>query len=169
MVVSDLSCSMWDLCCSWESCVVVQGLSRHGAQGLEHKAHRIFVPDPGIEPGSTRIGGRCFNLWATRELTWSISHFYSISTHRRSCVWLFVIPWTVTHQALLSMEFSRQEYQDGLPFPSPGDLPEPGFEPRSPTFQADSLPSEPPRKPFQTQAKEPQWTAKTFKIIFLLL
>ena len=44
------------------------------------------------------------------------------------------------------MGFSRQEYWSGLPFPSPGDLPDPGFEPRSPVLQADSLPSEPPGK-----------------------
>ena len=54
------------------------------------------------------------------------------------------IPWTVAHQALLSMGFSRQEYWSGLPFPSPGDLPNPGIKPRSPTLQADALPSEPP-------------------------
>ena len=51
-------------------------------------------------------------------------------------------PWTVAHQAPLSMGFSRQEYWSGVPFPSPGDLPDPGFEPRSPALQADSLPSE---------------------------
>ena len=47
----------------------------------------------------------------------------------------------------LSMGFSGQEYWSGLPFPSPGDLPDPGIEPGSPTLQADSLPSEPPGKP----------------------
>ena len=57
-----------------------------------------------------------------------------------SRVWLFAIPWTVAHQAPPSMEFSRQEYWSGLPFPSPGDLPNPGMEPRSPTLQADALP-----------------------------
>ena len=56
----------------------------------------------------------------------------------------FSIPWTVACQAPLSMEFSRQEYWSGLPFPSPGDLPNPGIEPGSPALQADSLPSEPP-------------------------
>ena len=61
---------------------------------------------------------------------------------------LFVTPWTIACQAPLSMEFSRQEYWSGLPFPSPGDLPDPGVEPRSLTLQADSLPSEPPGKPF---------------------
>ena len=54
-------------------------------------------------------------------------------------------PWTVAHQAPPSMGFSRQEYWSGLPFPSPGDLPDPGIEPRSPTLQADALTSAPPR------------------------
>ena len=58
-----------------------------------------------------------------------------------SRVQVFVTPWTP-----LSMEFSRQEYWSGLPFSSPVDLPNPGIELRSPTLQADSLPSEPPRK-----------------------
>ena len=52
---------------------------------------------------------------------------------------LFVIPWTVAYQASPSMEFSRQEYWSGLPFPSPGDLPDSGIEPRSPGLQADAL------------------------------
>ena len=64
-----------------------------------------------------------------------------------SCVWLFVTPWTVAYQAPPSVEFSRQEYWSGLPFPSPGNLPNPGIEPRSPAFQADALTSEPPGKP----------------------
>ena len=55
-------------------------------------------------------------------------------------------PWTVARQAPLSMEFSRQEYWSGLPFPSPGDLPDPGIEPRSPALQVDSLPTELPGK-----------------------
>ena len=64
-----------------------------------------------------------------------------------SHVWLFVTPWTVAYQASLSMGFSRQEYWSGLPFPSPGDLPDPGIEPGSPTLEADALTSEPPGKP----------------------
>ena len=64
-----------------------------------------------------------------------------------SCVQIFVTPWTIGLQALLFMEFSRQEYWSGLPFPSPGDLPDPGIESMSPALQADSLPSEPPGKP----------------------
>ena len=69
-----------------------------------------------------------FNLWKVKFL----SH-----------VRLFVIPQTVVFQAPLSMGFSRQEYWSGLPFPSPGDLPNPGIKPGSPALQADSLPSEP--------------------------
>ena len=63
-----------------------------------------------------------------------------------SRVRLFVTPWTVAHQARLSMGFSRQECWSGLPFPSPGDLPDPGIEPRSPALQAHTLTSEPPGK-----------------------
>ena len=64
-----------------------------------------------------------------------------------SRVRLFATPWTVAYQAPQCMEFSRQEYWSGVPFSSPGDLPNPGIEPRSPTLQADALPSEPPGKP----------------------
>ena len=64
-----------------------------------------------------------------------------------SRVRLFVIPWTVAYQSPQSMEFSRQEYWSGLPFPSPGDLPNLGIKPGSPTLQADALLSEPPGKP----------------------
>ena len=64
-----------------------------------------------------------------------------------SCVRLFATPWIVAYQASLSMGFSRQEHWSGLPFPSPGDLPDPGIEPRSPVLRADTLLSEPPGKP----------------------
>ena len=69
---------------------------------------------------------------------------------RFSPVRLFVTLWTVAHQAPVSMEFSRQEYWSGLPFPSPGDLPDPGIKPMSLALQAGSLPSEPPGKPKNT-------------------
>ena len=61
-----------------------------------------------------------------------------------SHVQLFAAPWTIDHQAPLSMEFSRQEHWSGLPFPSPGDLPHPEIKTGSPALQADSLPTEPP-------------------------
>ena len=64
-----------------------------------------------------------------------------------SRVQLFSTPWTVAYQAPLSMGFSRQRYRSGLPFPSPGDLPNPGIEPGSPALQADTLPYEPPVLP----------------------
>ena len=63
-----------------------------------------------------------------------LSHF--------SRVQLFVTPWTVARQALLSMVFSRQEYWSGLPFAAPGDLPNPGIEPKSPALQAECLSTE---------------------------
>ena len=83
------------------------------------------------------------------------------SIHTRVCVCVYVCmvvtqsfvsdsvtPWTVACQAPLFMEFSRQEQQSGLSFPSPGDLPNPGIEPGSPTLQADSSPSEPQGSPY---------------------
>ena len=57
-----------------------------------------------------------------------------------SHLWPFAAPWTIAHQTPLSMGFSRQEYWRGLPFPSPGDRPNPGIEPASPALQVDSLP-----------------------------
>ena len=66
-----------------------------------------------------------------------------------SCIRLFVTPWTVAQQAPPSMGFSRQEHWSGcLPFPSPGDLPHPGIELRSPALRADALTSEPPGTPW---------------------
>ena len=68
-----------------------------------------------------------------------LSHFSSVQ--------LFVTLWTIAHQAPLSMEFSRQEYWSGLPFPSPGDLPDPGFKPASPALAGEFFTMEPPGKP----------------------
>ena len=62
-------------------------------------------------------------------------------------------PWTVAYQVPPSMGFFRQEYWSGLPVPSPGDLPDPGIEPRSPALQADALPSEPPGKHKEKEGK----------------
>ena len=64
----------------------------------------------------------------------------------RSVLRLFATPWNVAYQAPLSMGSSRQEYWSGLPFPSSGDLPNPGIELWSPALRADALPSEPPGK-----------------------
>ena len=65
-----------------------------------------------------------------------------------SRIQLFVTPWTIVRKSPLSMEFSRQEYWSGLPFPPPGDLLDPGSKHGSPPVQVDSLPCEPPGKPY---------------------
>ena len=67
-----------------------------------------------------------------------------------SCVRLFVTLWTVAHQAPLPMEFSKQEYWSGLPFPTPGDLPDPGIQPASlvsPALAGGFFTTAPPGKP----------------------
>ena len=68
-----------------------------------------------------------------------------------SHVQLFVSLWPVAHQAPLFLGIPRQEHWSGLPCPPPGDLPNPGIEPRPPALQADYLPAEPPRKPKNTR------------------
>ena len=82
-------------------------------------------------------------------LTFSLLPFQEIRNRLRkeltdcallSCTQLFVIPWTVAHQAPLSIEFSRQKYWSGLPFSPPGDLLDPEIELVSPVLQMDSLP-----------------------------
>ena len=75
----------------------------------------------------------------------NLSKFFCCCCHlfAKTCPTL-ATPWTVACQAPLSMGFSRQEYWNGLPFPSPGDLPDPGMEHRSSALQAEALPSEPP-------------------------
>ena len=83
------------------------------------------------------------------------------------CVWLFGTPWTVTHQAPPSMKFSRWEYWSGLPFPYPGDVPNPVIEHRSPSVHVDSLPSEQPAKPIKSPdcyllLTYPCWGGKKF-------
>ena len=84
-----------------------------------------------------------------RTLEWVAISFsnawkWKVKVKSLSCVRVLATPWTAAHQAPPSMGFSRQEYWSRLPFPSPGDLPEPGIKPGSPALQADALPSEPP-------------------------
>ena len=103
------------------------------------------------------------------------THLHSFCTHttilvftfsvcvlsRCCCVWLFVTPWTVALKAPLSMEFSRKKYWSGLPFPSPGNLPNPRIKPRSSAFQADSLPL--------IHLGRPIYAAKCISSLFLLI
>ena len=78
---------------------------------------------------------------------WCPHPFVVVIVELSSHVQLFVIPWAVDLQAPLSMGFSRQEYWSGLPFPSPGDLPNSGIDPVSPALKADSLPMSHLRSP----------------------
>ena len=78
--------------------------------------------------------------WETLGSLGAVFIYIGLVLVAKSCPTLR-IPWTIAHQAPLSMGFSRQEYWSGLPFPSPEDLPNPGTEPGSPALQADSLPT----------------------------
>ena len=91
-----------------------------------------------IVPGSFSLGPPTLSAYSTFVVIVAVQSLSHDS---------LVTPWTIAHQVPLSMTFSRQEFGSGLPFRSPGDLPNPGIEPRSPALQADSLPSEPPGKP----------------------
>ena len=113
--------------------------------------HRIVLPVLKLcVNGITWYGLSC--VWIPQSTQWlwkssRLRHFHCfVPLHCCACVLshfshvqLFVTPWTVAHQAPLSMGFSRQEYWSGLPCPPPGDLPNPGIEPGSPTLQEDSL------------------------------
>ena len=81
-------------------------------------------------------------IWGEIRLTLVFLAFVVGLCRLLSRVRLHATPWTVAHQAPLSMGFSRQEYWGGLPCPPPGDLPDPGIEPGSPALPVDSLPSE---------------------------
>ena len=86
----------------------------------------------------------CISFVSTELIFFNINLFVLVKSLSR--VWFFATLWTVAYQAPPSMGFSRQECWSGLPFPFPGDLPDPGIEPGSPALQADALPSEPPGK-----------------------
>ena len=88
--------------------------------------------------------GDMLRLWRCNLII--LSNFKTMVKGILSRVRLFATPWTEAYQAPLSMGFSRQERWSGLPFPSPGDLPDPGIECGSPALLADALPSEPPGK-----------------------
>ena len=122
---------------------------------------RKWLPIPGFFPGESLDRGdwwaksiglqRVRHDWVTKQ-----AHMHKVCICKSMKVKVFTLscltlcnPMDCTHQASLPMEFSRQEYWSGLPFPFPGDLPNPGIEPRSPAMQADSLPSELPAKPMQ--------------------
>ena len=80
-------------------------------------------------------------FWIHKKASRTIKESEKMKVKTLSRVWVFVTPWIIAHQAPPSMGFSRQGYQSGLPFPSLGDVPEPGFKPRTPALQADALTS----------------------------
>ena len=94
------------------------------------------LPNPGIEPRSLALQVDCLPAEPQGK------PFLHGEVNSLSRVRLFATPWTVAYEASQSMGFSRQECWSGLSFPSPGDLPNPGIEPRSLALQADSLPAE---------------------------
>ena len=98
----------------------------------------LFVGEGEASQAVWRPGYSLGPHWTNKQEEWVKS---------LSRVQLFATPRTVAYKASLSMEFSRQVYWSGLSFPSPGDLPDPGIEPKSPALRADALTSELPGKP----------------------
>ena len=106
--------------------------------GIQPRYHRPRKPPQDLQVGQSALTDLCFCVH---------SFLYSFMKVKvKSCLTL-ATPWTVAHQAPLSKGFPRQEYWSGLPFPSPGDLPDPEIEPRSPTLQTEALPSESAGRP----------------------
>ena len=130
-----------------KSCV--KGQKRHSFPQLSEVKHYEFMDNAfcgnfSLKSNRGQLQG---NLNSFNYLEHSVLHYAWGEVKSLSRALLFAIPWTVAHQAPLSMGFSRQKYWSGLPFPSPGDLPDPGIKPRSPALEADALTSEPPGKP----------------------
>ena len=113
--------------------------------GAGPQKHPVYPFDYGrwwgsLEKEQKRGGGLAVNI---HQPGWNILIFkQSIWLTEVGRVWLYVTPWTVAHQAPLSMGFPRQEYWSGWQFSSPGDLSDPGIEPRSPALQMDSSSTE---------------------------
>ena len=103
------------------------------------------LPNPGIKPAS-HVSPELADVFLTASTTWEILHIFLKKLHSR--VSLFVTPWTVDHQAPLSLGFPRQEHWGWLPFPSARDLPDPGIK-------SVSLTSVVARVFFTTSAKVP--------------
>ena len=149
------------------------GLQRWGSFGQKALAHIVCPLLLSKSPSLNFFSGFKIFVWTrmlftelknwTKDLKrrFSKEDFKITQKHTRRCsaslvtkwvkslsrVRLFATPWAVAYQAPPSVGFSRQECWSGLPFPSPGDLLDPGIEPGSPELQVDTLPSEPPGKP----------------------
>ena len=106
-----------------------------------------------------------------RQISHNITYMWNLKWKVKSLsrVQLFVTLWTVVYRTTQSMEFSRQEYWSGLPFPSPGEFPNPGIKPRSPALQADTLLSEPPGKPHWEKIVLLNYCTDGVRALFLFL
>ena len=123
-------------------------LSQHIRHNMDNikKCIKDFPGGPVVKTAHFRCREHKFYPWWGTRITNAVQ-LDQKKVKSLSHVRLFATPWTVAHQTPASMGFSRQEYWSGLPFSSPGNLPNQGIEPRSPTLQADALTSEPPGKP----------------------
>ena len=114
------------------------------------QADSLTAEPPG-KPKNTGVGSLCFlqRIFLTQESNWGLLHcrqiLYQLSYEGSPK--FFEVKVVKLYPTIRSMRFSRQEYWSGWSFPSPGNLPNPGIEPRSPTLQADSLPAEPQGRP----------------------
>ena len=118
----------------------MEGLESSSIILTHWEAKMIHVPVLIDHPSQFKINGKK-GTWSSWMSPFSISfpkHYWKLTHISLSHVRLFETPWSVAHQAPLSMGFSRQEYWSGLAFPPPGDLSDPGIKLRSPTLQADS-------------------------------
>ena len=121
------------------------GFLRHADGDRTHCQWKCKVPaELNLLPKWERIKSQSLSFYGPFISTEHISPCMASEVNSLSRARLFATPWTVARQAPLSTGFSRQEYWSGLPFPSTGDLPNPGIEPMSPAWQARALSSEPP-------------------------
>ena len=102
------------------------------------------LPNPGIEPGCPPLQADSLTPEPPGKSKKTPYSKHDLVLNHFSCVQFFVTLWTVAHQLLCPWDSPAKSNWSGLPFPSPGDLPNPVIEPRSPALQADALTSEPP-------------------------
>ena len=106
----------------------------------------LGIPPRNVSPSSQCLHSTCGHMESLRT-EHILDKLPSRSAQFLNCVHPFVTPWTVAPQTPLSMEFSRQDYWNGLPFPPPGDLPDPGIKLLSPTLASRFFTAEPSGKP----------------------
>ena len=125
----------------WSEISILLGFQSWEVKVLTQASLRTFR-GLSLAPRNRSLGRKMCTLRVIIKQSYNLKKKRWSEWRSLSCVWLFVIPWPIQ-----SMEFSSPEYWSGKPFPSPGDLPNTGIEPRCPALQADSLPAEPQGKP----------------------